>query len=101
MRSELTSVERKLLGFAACTHAALLVSALVVLVAVTLGAVPIWGLRVFFALLGTYLLPAVPLMLIFGYVANQTLPKDQVWSWVSAFRYNPFAYLLFWWQYLR
>lgn len=99
---ELTSAEKRVLGVFVAFHVASLLSAVLLLLwGALLPSVAKWGFSAGFVLLivaaGLY----VPLTVMLGGVADELLPPDQKYQWARRFRREPWAFVAFWWKYLR
>jgi hypothetical protein len=101
-QTELTDLERKLLGIVALSFALMPIIFMVGMATIWLvPSVPHWLLTVGFVLLIVYAGLLLPFLLLFEYIANEVLPENQRSYWSRRFRSSPFALWSFWRQYLR
>lgn len=101
-RTDLTQVERKLLGLGALTCALFPIAFIVGMVAMWLWpSAPKWLWTIGFGVFILYAGMLVPFYFVFGYVANEILPEEERSAWARRFKGNPFGFWSFWRRYLQ
>jgi hypothetical protein len=102
VQTDLTDLERKLLGIVALAFFLFPVIFMLGIATIWLvPSVPEWLLKVGFVLFIVFAGLLVPFLFLFEYVANEILPENERSYWTRRFRSSPFALWSFWRQYLR